>query len=85
MALTASIVFGGKKALEEIAPKPPSVPAVPEPPKFSDEQKRQAQSEAVTRQRAQAAAANGGGDTRLTGPLGLLNEPVTQRRTLLGG
>lgn len=85
MGLSAAIAVGASAAAKELVGKPPAMPAVPEPPKLTDEQKRKAETEAVNRQRAQATAATGGRDTILTGPLGLLNEPATQRRTLLGG
>lgn len=62
------------------APPPPPAPA-PEPPSFEDEERERLAKEKMDKIRR---SRKGRSSTIVTGPLGVEQEPTTEKKTLLG-
>lgn len=67
-----------------LLPPMPTLPPVPTIPKANDPASRASYEAAQRRRNAAGASSDARGGTLLTGPLGLTDEPETQRRTILG-
>jgi len=88
MALTSAAGIKAAHTASKALIPTPKMPGMPDfdkgPTNPAPSTQSQASAQAAQRQRSQARSAYGGGDTILTGPLGLVNDPNVKRKSLLG-